>query len=188
MKLKKVHSLEAIPEFASEEEEARFWAEHGLGEELLEAMSPPPGGVPSCPPPPPREPGSSPLLLDGRGTLLRAAQGPMGGPEERAQGLTQGPLLQGSFVLEEGPLSNEEEKAGRGINLGGKGASPQPVRPPFGGPVGDEPPKRETYHLLSPALPLQGKALFELKSFPMGRLGTWNGPWTFLEGGATPCP
>jgi hypothetical protein len=31
MKLKKVHSLEAIPEFASEEEEARFWAEHGLG-------------------------------------------------------------------------------------------------------------------------------------------------------------
>jgi hypothetical protein len=42
MKLKKVHSLEAIPEFASQEEEARFWAEHGLGEALLEAMSPPP--------------------------------------------------------------------------------------------------------------------------------------------------
>ena len=35
MKLKRVHSLEAIPEFASEEAEARFWAEHGLGEALL---------------------------------------------------------------------------------------------------------------------------------------------------------
>jgi hypothetical protein len=44
MKLKKVHSLEAIPEFAGEEE-ARFWAEHGLGEALLEAMGPPPEGL-----------------------------------------------------------------------------------------------------------------------------------------------
>ena len=35
MKLKKVHSLEEIPEFASEEEEARFWAEHGLGRSSL---------------------------------------------------------------------------------------------------------------------------------------------------------
>jgi hypothetical protein len=49
MKPKKVHSLEAIPEFASEEAEARFWAEHGLGEALLEAMSPPPEGL--LPPP-----------------------------------------------------------------------------------------------------------------------------------------
>ncbi len=52
MKLKKVHSLEAVPEFASEEEEARFWAEHGLGEALLEAMTPPPEGL--LPPPRPR--------------------------------------------------------------------------------------------------------------------------------------
>jgi uncharacterized protein (DUF4415 family) len=51
MKLKKVHSLETIPEFAGEEE-ARFWAEHGLGEELLEAMSPPPESL--LPPPRPR--------------------------------------------------------------------------------------------------------------------------------------
>lgn len=45
MKLKKVHSLEEIPVFASEAEEARFWAEHGLGEELLEEMTPPPEGL-----------------------------------------------------------------------------------------------------------------------------------------------
>jgi hypothetical protein len=57
MKLKKVHSLEAIPELASEEEEARFWAEHGLGEALLEAMSPPRRA--SCPRPVPGA-GSSP--------------------------------------------------------------------------------------------------------------------------------
>ena len=81
MKLKKVHSLEAIPEFAGEEEEARFWAEHGLGEALLEAMSPPPEGLL----PPPQEPGHLPA--PGRGPP-RAAQGH---GEEEGQGLPDPP-------------------------------------------------------------------------------------------------
>ena len=41
-KKRKVQSLEEIPKFRSEEEEARFWAEHELDEPLLEAMAPPP--------------------------------------------------------------------------------------------------------------------------------------------------
>lgn len=40
-----VESLEAVPEFASEEEEARFWEGHGLGEGLLSQMAPPPRGL-----------------------------------------------------------------------------------------------------------------------------------------------
>ena len=44
-KKRKVQSLEEIPKFRSEEEEARFWAEHELDEPLLEAMAPPPEGL-----------------------------------------------------------------------------------------------------------------------------------------------
>lgn len=43
---RKVQSLEEIPEFGSEAEEARFWAEHELGEPLLAAMAPPEGLLP----------------------------------------------------------------------------------------------------------------------------------------------
>lgn len=39
-KLKKVQSVEDIPAFASEEEEARFWSEHGFGKQMLDRMEP----------------------------------------------------------------------------------------------------------------------------------------------------
>lgn len=42
-------ALEDIPEFASEEEEARFWEKRGLGRKLLSEMAPPPEGL--LPPP-----------------------------------------------------------------------------------------------------------------------------------------
>jgi hypothetical protein len=48
-KLKEIQSLDEIPSFASEEEEAEFWATHSLGEELLDQMEPIPDGV--LPPP-----------------------------------------------------------------------------------------------------------------------------------------
>ncbi len=35
-----VESLDDIPDFANEDEEAEFWATHGLGEALLEQMRP----------------------------------------------------------------------------------------------------------------------------------------------------
>jgi hypothetical protein len=38
--MQEIHSLEEIPEFTSEAEEAEFWATHSLGEELLERMEP----------------------------------------------------------------------------------------------------------------------------------------------------
>ena len=82
MKLKKVHSLEAIPEFAGEEEEARFWAEHRLGEELLEAMSPPPEGL--LPPPRPRKD-----LEEGLLELLRVQAVQEEGKDGVARGLAQ---------------------------------------------------------------------------------------------------
>lgn len=38
--LKQVNRPEDIPTFASEAEEARFWSEHELGDEMLERMQP----------------------------------------------------------------------------------------------------------------------------------------------------
>jgi hypothetical protein len=40
--LKEIHSLSEIPDFETEEEEARFWSTHSLGQELLDAAEPPP--------------------------------------------------------------------------------------------------------------------------------------------------
>jgi hypothetical protein len=48
---KVVRRPEDIPEFASEEEEHRFWSEHRLGGKMLKEMKPPPEGLL----PPPRE-------------------------------------------------------------------------------------------------------------------------------------
>jgi hypothetical protein len=39
-RLKKVNSIEEIPDFASEAEEAEFWSTHSLGEALLDQMEP----------------------------------------------------------------------------------------------------------------------------------------------------
>jgi len=39
-RMKEISSLEEIPGFKSEEEEAEFWATHSLGNELLEKMGP----------------------------------------------------------------------------------------------------------------------------------------------------
>jgi hypothetical protein len=47
-----VHSWDEVPDFQSEAEEAEFWATHGLGPELLDAMRPVPEG--ELPPPRPR--------------------------------------------------------------------------------------------------------------------------------------
>jgi hypothetical protein len=47
-----LHSLDEIPEFATEDEEDEFWATHSLGPELLDQMGPPPPGL--LPPPRPR--------------------------------------------------------------------------------------------------------------------------------------
>ena len=40
--LEEIHSLDEIPEFATEEEEARFWSTHSLGQRLLDSAEPPP--------------------------------------------------------------------------------------------------------------------------------------------------
>lgn len=36
--MKEIHSFDEVPEFASEEEEAKFWETHSLGDEVLEKM------------------------------------------------------------------------------------------------------------------------------------------------------
>jgi hypothetical protein len=46
-----VHSFDEVPQFASETEEAAYWATHELGDEILEAMGP----VPDSELPPPRQ-------------------------------------------------------------------------------------------------------------------------------------
>lgn len=43
-KLEEINSLEEIPEFESEAEEAEFWSTHSFGEGLLEKMKPIPEG------------------------------------------------------------------------------------------------------------------------------------------------
>lgn len=47
-----IHSWSEVPAFASEAEEAEFWASHVLGEDLLEQMDTAPEGL--LPPPRPR--------------------------------------------------------------------------------------------------------------------------------------
>lgn len=47
-----VHSWDEVPAFASESEEAEYWATHNLGEELLAQMRP--DADPELPPPRPR--------------------------------------------------------------------------------------------------------------------------------------
>jgi hypothetical protein len=51
-KMKEIQSLDEIPSFKSEAEEAEFWATHSLGEKLLDQMEPIPEG--ELPPPRPR--------------------------------------------------------------------------------------------------------------------------------------
>lgn len=41
-RMKEISSLEEIPDFKSEEEEAEFWATHSLGDEILDKMGPVP--------------------------------------------------------------------------------------------------------------------------------------------------
>lgn len=43
-KLEEVNSLEEIPDFESEAEEAEFWSTHSFGDGLLEKMTPIPEG------------------------------------------------------------------------------------------------------------------------------------------------
>lgn len=47
-----LRSWKEVPSFASEDEEAEFWAKHALGKELLDSMRPVPKSV--LPPPRPR--------------------------------------------------------------------------------------------------------------------------------------
>jgi CopG antitoxin of type II toxin-antitoxin system len=47
-----VESLDDIPDFANEDEEAEFWATHSFGERLLDQMKPIEDGI--LPPPRPR--------------------------------------------------------------------------------------------------------------------------------------
>ncbi|SDF29791.1 CopG antitoxin of type II toxin-antitoxin system, partial [Thermus arciformis] len=98
-KKRKVQSLEEIPEFGSEAEEARFWGEHELGEPLLEAMAPPPEGL--LPPPRPRTRAIS-LRLDE--DLLRRLKA-----MARRKGKGYQTLLK-EFVLER--LYEEEKREG----------------------------------------------------------------------------
>jgi uncharacterized protein (DUF4415 family) len=51
-KMKEIQSLDEVPSFKSEAEEAEFWATHSLGEKLLDRMEPIPEG--ELPPPRPR--------------------------------------------------------------------------------------------------------------------------------------
>jgi uncharacterized protein (DUF4415 family) len=50
--MKEIQSLDEVPRFKSEAEEAEFWATHSLGEKLLDQMEPIPEG--ELPPPRPR--------------------------------------------------------------------------------------------------------------------------------------
>ncbi len=50
IQMQEIHSLDEIPDFPTEAEEAEFWATHCLGDELLEQMEP----VPEEMLPPPR--------------------------------------------------------------------------------------------------------------------------------------
>lgn len=43
--MKEIQSLDEIPEFKSEAQEAEFWATHSLGEEVLEKMESMPEGI-----------------------------------------------------------------------------------------------------------------------------------------------
>ena len=43
--LQEIKSFEEIPAFASEDEEAAFWATHSFGPEILEKMGPLPDGL-----------------------------------------------------------------------------------------------------------------------------------------------
>ena len=96
---RKLKSLEEVPEFGSEAEEARFWAEHELGEPLLEAMAPPSEGL--LPPPRPRTRAIS-LRLDE--DLLRRLKA-----MARRKGKGYQTLLK-EFVLER--LYEEEKREG----------------------------------------------------------------------------
>ena len=96
---RKVQSLEEIPKFRSEEEEARFWEEHELDEPLLEAMAPPPEGL--LPPSRPRTRAIS-LRLDE--DLLRRLKA-----VARRKGKGYQTLLK-EFVLER--LYEEEKREG----------------------------------------------------------------------------
>ena len=51
-KMREIQSLDEIPSFKTEAEEAEFWATHSLGEKLLDQMEPIPEG--ELPPPRPR--------------------------------------------------------------------------------------------------------------------------------------
>ncbi|GAB5601481.1 CopG family antitoxin [Thermus sp. FJN-A] len=97
--MRKVHSLEEIPEFASEEEESRFWAEHGLGEELLAEMAPPPEGLL-----PPARPRTRPVSIRLDEDLLRRLKA-----IARRTGKGYQTLLK-EFVLER--LYEEEKREG----------------------------------------------------------------------------
>lgn len=98
-RMRKVHSLEEIPEFAGEEEEARFWEEHALGEELLAKMAPPPEGLL-----PPARPRARPVSIRLDEDLLRRLKA-----IARRKGKGYQTLLK-EFVLER--LYEEEKREG----------------------------------------------------------------------------
>lgn len=58
--LKTIHSLDEIPDFASEAEEARFWDEHELAPGMMSRQN---AGALSDLLPPPREPKSRPTSI-----------------------------------------------------------------------------------------------------------------------------
>jgi hypothetical protein len=73
-----IHSWDEVPAFADEDEEAAFWAEHSLGQELLAAMTAP---SPGLLPPARGEPGSR-----GSGAAVTAAFMAMVHQIERIEG------------------------------------------------------------------------------------------------------
>jgi hypothetical protein len=48
-RMKVLRSMDDVPEFENEDQEAEFWATHELGDEIIDQMGPPPDGL--LPPP-----------------------------------------------------------------------------------------------------------------------------------------
>ncbi len=93
-----INSLDEIPDFASEAEEAEFWATHGLGPALLDQMGPLDNVLPRA------RPRTRPVVIrfdDDTLTRLRALA--------RAKGKPYQTLLE-EFAIER--LYEEEKRAG----------------------------------------------------------------------------
>jgi hypothetical protein len=97
--LTEIDRIDEIPTFASEEEEARFWSTHSLGQELLDAAEPPPPDEM-----PPTRGRSRPIAVRFNGDTLRRLR-----TLARKKGTGYQTLLK-EFVLER--LYEEEKREG----------------------------------------------------------------------------